>query len=488
MTVPSQDSNPTEQQRVEALASTGLFGTAPEAEFDEIVRLASTLCGVPISAMTLLDRSSTYVKSAVGMPNSTIPREHAFCDHTVREGRVFTISDTRADARFVSNPLVTSEPHIRFYRGVPLHTEDGSAVGALCVLDTCPRSLTDEQEWALEVLARQLSTRIQLRARIRAMEEQSAELHKQRELFQLFLDSLPLEAYVKDEKGHILFYNRCVAERFDVDRQAWLGKTSHDLWPAERADLIRMEDEYVMQTGQMHESYVELPTPTGEVDYWKVIKAPFRMETGEQILANVGVNLTSELQREAELVKLQEKLEDANRKLRSLSLTDELTGLWNRRAFDSRIETAVFEAEHTRTPLTLLMIDVDSFKALNDTFGHAHGDEVLAQVGDVIRRAVRTEDVAVRYGGEEFAVIMPGADTTGGQVLSKRINRMLDSVRWKYRPVTVSIGIASHARDLSSDDLLNMADQAMYRAKRNGKNCSIAFEREWLEQATSERP
>ncbi|WP_419804311.1 diguanylate cyclase [Terriglobus sp.] len=471
-----QHQDVTEERRLAALSSTGLFGTPPEADFDEIVKLASTLCGVPISAMTLLDRESQFIKSAVGLPVGSMPRASAFCDYTVRMERVFTVPDTHADERFVANPLVTGDPNVRFYSGVPLQTEDGSAVGALCVLDTEPRVLTAEQAWSLDVLARQLSARVQLRARMHAAEEQARRMEEQRELLRLFLDSLPIEAYLKAESGELLFYNRAMAEHFGISAQDWLGKTNYDLVDKAKADMLRLEDEYVLRSGKCHESYVELDISSAGPEYWKLIKAPLRLQNGEQMLSAVAINLTNELKREAELVKLQEALEDANRKLRSLSLTDDLTGLWNRRAFDSRLEMEIYEADYGRAPLTLLLLDVDNFKSLNDTFGHSYGDEVLQEVGAVLRRAARLEDVSVRYGGEEFAVIMPGADAAGGQALCKRIATLLDAVRWEHRRVTVSIGIVTHRPGVTSDALLNMADEAMYRAKRNGKNCALVYE------------
>lgn len=465
-----------EEERLQQLESTGLMGTLPEAEFDEIVQLASTVCGVPISAMTLLDKSSQFTKAIVGLPRVDLPREYAFCDNTVRGGQMFTVADTRADMRFVANPLVTDDPHIRFYCGVPVQTETGVAVGALCVLDTQPRQLTADQEWSLQMLGRLLSARVQLRVRARAIEAQNRELAKQRELLRVFLDSLPMEACVKDEHGRFLFYNRALAEHFGVSTVEWLGKTDHDLFDREKADQLRLEEKHVLRSGKRHESYIELNRPPNGVEYWKMIKAPLTLEDGGKLLSAVAINLTAELQREAQLVTLQEELEEANRKLSSLSLTDALTGLWNRRAFNSRLETELFEAERTGAPLTLLLMDIDGFKSLNDTFGHIHGDEVLKEVGAVLRRAVRAEDTAARYGGEEFAVILPQADTLGGQSLCERLITMLKNVPWQHRSVTMSIGIAPFRRGVSSDDMLDRADRALYRAKKNGKNCAVVYD------------
>ena len=475
-TVPDPDQ--VEEERLRALESTGLLRGEPDAEFDEIVRLASTVCGVPISGMTLLDRSKQFTKAVVGLPSLDVPREHALCGHTVRNRKMFTIPDTRCDLSFLSNPLVTGDPHIRFYCGVPLQTENGAAIGALCVLDTKPRELTEEQEWALQMLGRLLSARVQLRARARATEAQHRELIEQRELLRLVLDSLPMEACVKDERGRFLFYNRALAEHFGVSSEALLGKTDHDLFDREKADLLRMEEEQVMRGGKRQESYIELDAPPHGREFWKLIKAPLQTNAGGRLLTTVAINLTTELKREAELVKLQEDLEEANRKLRSLSLTDPVTGLWNRRAFEARLETEIFRAQRTRTPLMLLLCDIDNFKSLNDTFGHPYGDEVLQKVSAVLLRAIRAEDVAVRYGGEEFAMILPQCDPEGAESLYVRIAGMLERVRWTHRGVTLSIGAAAFHTAATSDQLLDRADTAMYRAKRAGKNRFVMYEDE----------
>jgi diguanylate cyclase (GGDEF)-like protein/PAS domain S-box-containing protein len=429
-----------------------------------------------MSALTLLNRSSQFVKSGVGTEPGYSPREQSFCDYTVRSREMFTVADTQADIRFQMNPIVTGDPHIRFYSGVPVQTESGAALGALCVLDTEPRTLSEEQEWALQMLGRLLSARVQLHVRTRAAEEQHRELERQRELLRVFLDSLPLEACVKDAEGRFLLYNRAVAEHFGVTTEAWLGKTDYDLFDKEKADQLRMEEEHVLRSGKRQESYMELDRPPHGREYWKMIKAPLVLEGGVQLLSAVAVNLTVELQREAHLMELQNELEEANQKLQSLSLTDSLTGLWNRRAFDSRLETEIFNAERTLASMTLLLFDIDNFKQLNDTFGHSHGDEVLQELSAVLRRAIRTNDVAVRYGGEEFAIILPKASADGGRALCTRIASMLERVRWKYRPVTVSFGIAAYEPGLHSDDLLDRADKALYEAKRNGKNCAVVYD------------
>jgi diguanylate cyclase (GGDEF)-like protein len=151
---------------------------------------------------------------------------------------------------------------------------------------------------------------------------------------------------------------------------------------------------------------------------------------------------------------------------------DALTGLWNRRYFDDRLEAEFSLARRSPRPLAVLMIDIDKFKPINDTFGHATGDEVLRRVANLLCDSVRTEDIVCRYGGEEFAIIAPtisGASITVAERLRAAVESLAIVAAGKQLKVTVSIGVAFHdtAPDVS---LIKQADEALYRAKQSGRN------------------
>jgi diguanylate cyclase (GGDEF)-like protein len=159
-----------------------------------------------------------------------------------------------------------------------------------------------------------------------------------------------------------------------------------------------------------------------------------------------------------------------------LSRSDPLTGLGNRRQLDADLELEVERAARYQRPMSFLMIDIDHFKAVNDTFGHALGDTVLVEVGEVLRSHMRVGDTAYRYGGEEFAVLARETDGLGGRVIAERLRKAIEA-RYAARrddevAVTISVGLVTISSDVDdATTLVSAADRALYDAKRSGRNC-----------------
>lgn len=142
-----------EMSRLEALYNTELLDSPCEQEFDDIVRLASELCSMPISLISLVDANRQWFKARVGLEATETHRDISFCSHAILQDNIFEIPDARQDNRFFDNPLVTHDPSIRYYAGVPLVTSTGDRLGTLCVIDRIPRHLNERQRFALKVLA-----------------------------------------------------------------------------------------------------------------------------------------------------------------------------------------------------------------------------------------------------------------------------------------------------------------------------------------------
>lgn len=205
----------------------------------------------------------------------------------------------------------------------------------------------------------------------------------------------------------------------------------------------------------------------GAVDY---ITKPF---DPAELKARVAIVL--------QMIELQERLV-------SQANTDELTGLANRRHFQEMLERELLRAQTSGTEISLMMLDLDHFKNINDTYGHLGGDVVLRQLAEILRRHIQQLDIVARYGGEEFVIVLPGAPAQNARKSAERLCHSVAEEHWKISTervsITVSIGVATHDGFGNGDvlDLIKRADTALYVAKRRGRNCVVSFDEIGMEE------
>jgi two-component system, cell cycle sensor histidine kinase and response regulator CckA len=168
MTTPAKNN---EARRLKVLWQYEILDTVPEAVFDDLTELAARICEAPVALISLIDEDRQWFKSKVGVTLTETSRDISFCAHAIKQTDLFIIPDATQDLRFANNPLVISDPKIRFYAGAPLITPDGHALGTLCVIDKVPRELRLEQQQALRVLARHVMTQLELRRHAKELNE-----------------------------------------------------------------------------------------------------------------------------------------------------------------------------------------------------------------------------------------------------------------------------------------------------------------------------
>lgn len=345
-----------EKRRLASLRNLEILDTPAEPAYDDLAQLAALVCETPIALISLLDENRQWFKARIGLTLQETPRSVAFCSHAIdRNEGLLLVPDAHQDDRFRQNPLVTEDPHVRFYAGMPVSGPDGQPMGTICVLDREPRILTPEQQLALRVLGREVEAQFKIRQQFLALQESHA-------------------------------------KRL-------------------RADLRLREN--------------------------------------------------------------QRKLKAANARLREMVRTDALTGIQNRRAFDESLRQAWSLSARIGQPLSVLMVDIDHFKAINDEDGHDAGDEALKSIARTLRENIRASDLLFRYGGEEFAVLLPATQHDAALLVAEKLRKAVSDARHNGRSITVSIGLATdaaHAPGTPEAALVHAADAALYRAKNAGRN------------------
>jgi len=236
-------------------------------------------------------------------------------------------------------------------------------------------------------------------------------------------------------------------------------------------EMVRKLDEVAQGVHSLAEAYRR-----SYREQRRLVRLSDRMQE-ELHVANHGLTRQAEELRELNAV-LRTEIEERERlamELQRLATIDELTGLFGRRHFMHLAERELARRHRTRGPVTAVMVDLDHFKRINDTHGHAVGDAVLRSIGEVLRAELRALDLAGRLGGEEFAVLLPETPLTTGKDIAERLRQITEASTVLLpdgRPLafTASFGIAEHRPAESLDSLLHRADTALYKAKRAGRN------------------
>lgn len=303
-----------------------------------------------------------------------------------------------------------------------------------------------------------------------------ATLDAQRQFLQNVIDSIPSMIVVKDRSNLIQVANQAAAILHGVIPTEMVGRREGDinphLSPAE-AERLEQISQQVMATQVAYQLEQKLTDAEGNSRWYQLLVSPFKDREGRVIgVVNNGIEIT-------ERKRVETALQQANQKLEQLATHDGLTRVANRRHFDDYLQQEWQRMAREQQPLSLILLDVDFFKAYNDYFGHQQGDEGLVAIAQAVRQVVkRSADLLARYGGEEFGVILPNTRRTGAESVAQAIQAEIKALRLPHPKsrvndyLTVSMGIASVVPTPSQamEDLVAAADSALYQAKRRGRD------------------
>lgn len=446
-----------EQERLLELRKYDILDTESDVVFDNMVQLASYICKTPIAAISLVDENRQWFKAIFGLNAKETSRDVAFCAHTILEEDSLIIENALNDERFFDNPLVTGDPSIRFYAGVPLVTQRGMHLGTLCVIDTEFRQITQEQLSAIKTLAHSVMAHLELRLSHKKIRKYVDQLQLSATIFETATENI----VVTDANNCFITVNPAFTKTTGYTLEEVIGKTPKMLKSGKQTpEFYSKMWKKLNKDGQwMGEVYNR--RKNGEVYIeWLSIKVIYNEDGTVKMYVATFSDITEKKQADEIIWK------QAN--------YDLLTNLPNRHFFNDCLKREIKIANRTKKLLAILFIDLDYFKEVNDTHGHEIGDILLVEVARRIGETIRATDTVARLGGDEFIAILSAVeDENDINKVSKLIINKL-SMPFDLNGITVtisaSIGISIYPKDsLLEKELLSYADKAMYNAKKDGK-------------------
>ncbi len=460
-----------EDSRLRALAEYDLAPDEMHVDAGPLLRIISDLFGVPTVLLSLVERYRQIFAARLGLDVCETGRDVSFCAHALELGELLVVSDASLDPRFSANPLVTGAPFIRFYAGVPLQAPSGHLIGTLCIIDNKPHSIFSEENRAtLQYFASLIMEKLELRRLNNAKDESQTR-------FEQISATSPDGIVCADADGRITFWNDAAQRLFGYSAAEAVGQTIDIVVPPRMrgghgGGLHRVANG---GTPRLVGKSIELPASRKDGSEFPIeLSLSMWLESGRTNFGSIIRDISERRSNEDRLYRL--------------AHLDPLTELPNRMVLRRRLEDVV----KSTLPAALMIVDLDGFKAVNDTIGHSAGDLLLKEVAARLLTCVRPTDTVARLGGDEFAILLPETPdhAAAEAVASCTIAKLSEPLEIVNRIVHIgaSVGLAMfpHNGD-NAEDLLSNADLALYQAKSEGRHCLRFFAPELRHAAISKQ-
>lgn len=454
-----------DKARVVALHDLALLDTPPQPRFDRVTEHCAELFECPISLLTLIDADRQWALSPFGVDLKEIPRHQSFCNHVIANGDHLIVSNAEEDNRFAANPYVTGTPGIRSYLGKVVRGPAGHPLGALCIADIEPRNFGSRDIAKLERLAKVVEDLIDAH-------NESIIARKLNELLVQETRALTKSAQLLKQAeriGGMGAWEYCLDSqtlRFSDQMYSLSG-----LRPGEPIDPKRALDAYPPSDRRRVDTAIRQAAVEGKpLEY----EAEFVAEDGTtKRIRCVGERLEgseADSPRVVGVVRDITEVYHANLALERAANFDSLTGIHNRHAFDKSLHDRIREYRRCQASVSLILLDLDGFKDINDTFGHVVGDLVLEELTSRVQKTLDDATIFARWGGDEFALLPPSGTSlmeaySMAEAALDAIGQQIEISGQKLN-VSGTAGIAFLEDGLAAKELIRRADIALYEGKK----------------------
>lgn len=381
----------------------------------------------------------------------------------IRTGRPSVVKDTGLDSSFEPWRREAQQREFASVAAVPLLCGD-TIFGALTVYSAYLDAFDSYEVDLLQILARSLAyayNTLQIEERRKEVERA---LKKSEKHYRTLVEALGEGIVVTDLDDNIQYVNPAICSLLGYPKSELTGRNLKDIIPLSQWAKIKEHNRLRLEGGSS--SYeLQIITRSGDTKIVRVTGVPIKTGTGQTVTT---LSVISDVTH----------LKELEKKLFRQAREDALTGLYNRYYFNERIKEEVERADRYKHNLTFIMIDIDDFKKINDCFSHLVGDEIIKEVGGILKASLRESDLAFRYGGDEFLVVLPETDSDGAQQLVKRIQKRVEIAREndRFREVEPALSFGIAVRKPGSgrkwEDVLKESDLKMYYEKSLKKNAN----------------